>query len=537
MTKIIINGQIYLKRECFCEALIINNGRIVKTGSNRELLDEMPAGAEKIDAQGALVLPAFYDSHLHLIWVGRRENGIEAAGAESIEEVINRGREFIARFKPPPLTYIQGAGVNPDLFNKGEKRDLCRDDLDKISTEYPLILSRHCGHTIYCNSMALKLAGLSESAPEIAGGSIEKDERAKPTGVFREQANALVRKPMPPTSPDDIKRYLLSAMKKAHSLGISSCGSYDSGGPDFETVLGVYQEIYDESKIVAKPRLRVTMQCGISTREDMLDAYLKRKIYLTPLWEDPLWGCFLKMGSIKLFIDGTLGGHTAWMRQPYRDKPDNLGIQLLDLETLKRFVKKATAAGMQVLIHAIGDAGINAVLEAFESVIREGENPLRHGIIHCQITSKDLLERIAKNKILALVQPIFFADDMHILENRVGKELASTSYAWGSMHKLGIPVSFSTDAPVSPLDPLLCIQWAVQRGYNENVDTYDAFDAYSSLSAFSNHDESSLGRIAPGYLADLVFLERNIFNIPPESIHKAQVLRTICAGETVYNRE
>jgi predicted amidohydrolase YtcJ len=194
---------------------------------------------------------------------------------------------------------------------------------------------------------------------------------------------------------------------------------------------------------------------------------------------------------------------------------------------------------MQVAVHAIGDAGIDAALSAFEKVTGPGKNPLRHGIVHCQVTSADLLERMARNKILAMVQPVFLADDMHILESRVGPELASTSYAWGSMRRLGIPVSYGTDAPVSPLDPLLGIEWAVLRGPGfypkERVDVYTAVDAYTAAAAFSGFDENSLGRIALGFLADLAFLDRDIFAISPEEIHKARVLRTICAGETVYS--
>jgi predicted amidohydrolase YtcJ len=546
MTRLIYNGKIYLKRDSFCEALVIEGGRILATGSSREILDAVPAGTEKINAEGALVLPAFNDSHLHLMWLGRRAGCIEGAGAKSIEEVISRGREFIARFQPPSGTYVMGDGINPDLFTFGEKRDLYREDLDKISTNYPVILSRHCGHTIYCNSLALHRAGFGDSAPELEGGIIEKDRNGRPTGVVRENANSLIYKPIPAPSHDDMKKVITLAMKKAHSLGISACGSYDANGPDFEDIVGTYRDVYDESRKMGVPRLRVSMQCGISAREDLLDAYLLRAAPSgTVLWGDPVWGSFLKMGSIKLFGDGTLGGHTAWMRRPYLDKPTTQGFPLLEEAVFTHFIQKAAAGGMQVLVHSIGDAGIDSTISVFEKVSVPGSNPLRHGIIHCQITSADLLQRMARNKILALVQPIFLTDDMHILENRVGPELASTSYAWGSMQKLGIPVSYSTDAPVSSADPLLCIEWAVLRRDSENaasqsfypderVDVYTAIDAYTASSAYSAFDENSLGRIAPGYLADLVFIDRDIFTIAPEDIHKARVLRTMCAGEIVY---
>ncbi|MCL2472368.1 MAG: amidohydrolase family protein, partial [Treponema sp.] len=319
---------------------------------------------------------------------------------------------------------------------------------------------------------------------------------------------------------------------------------------DFESVVDVYREIYDESRSAGKPALRVSMQCGISTREDMLDAHLARGILSgAPMWDDPHWGTFLKMQAIKLFADGTLGGRTAWMRQSYRDDPKTRGFPVLDQKTLNHFVQKAAAGGMQVIIHAIGDAGIDASITAIENVTEPGKNPLRHGIIHLQITTPDLLERMARNKILALVQPYFLADDMYIVESRVGPKIASTSYAWGSLQKLGVPASYGTDAPVSDLNPLNGIHWAVMRQPfgdkepppsppfypAEKVDVYTAVDNYTEASAFSSFRENSLGRIAPGYFADLVFLDRDIFGIPEEDIHKARVLRTLCAGETVYN--
>jgi predicted amidohydrolase YtcJ len=234
------------------------------------------------------------------------------------------------------------------------------------------------------------------------------------------------------------------------------------------------------------------------------------------------------------------------MRRPYRDKGETSGLRVLDQGRLETFVRKAAERDMQVVVHAIGDAGVEAVIAAFEKVTGPAYNPLRHGIIHCQVTGPDLLERMARNSILALVQPIFLADDMYVLDQRVGPELASTSYAWGTMERLGVPVSYGTDAPVSALDPLLGLAWAVRRqnpadgfppgGYYpaERVDLPAALDAYTSGAAFSGFDENRLGRIRPGFLADLVFLDRDIFSAPIEEIHQAKVTRTLLAGDTVW---
>ncbi|MDR1587977.1 MAG: amidohydrolase [Treponema sp.] len=547
---IVYNAKAYIARGEFREALRIEDGRIIRTGSNREILDVAPGDAERLDAQGCLVLPAFHDSHLHLRWLGQRAGMIECAGALSVEEIIRRGRDLAARLKPPAGTWIQGAGVNPDLF-AGEKRDLSRDDLDRISEEHPLILSRHCGHTLYCNSLALKIAGISESAPEMEGGTIEKDNLGRPTGVLRENANVLVRGRIPPLTRAETLSCLRLAAERALSLGITSAGSYDTLDPDPGEIIDVYRAFSGgEGR-----RIRVTMQCGISGREDILGACLDRGLVTGKiLYEDPAAGPLLKMGSLKLFIDGTLGGHTAWMRRPYRDKGETSGFPVLDRESLEGFIRKADAGKLQTLVHAIGDAGMEAVITAFEKNTRAGRlstperNPLRHGIIHCQITDFKLLERMARGRILALVQPIFLADDMYILEKRVGPELAATSYAWGAMNRLGVPVSYGTDAPVSDLNPLLNISWAVLRqnpadGFPEGgfypaerVDPADAIDAYTAGSAWSSFDEQRLGRIKPGFLADLVFIDRDLFSIPARDIHRAQVIRTMLAGETMWEK-
>jgi predicted amidohydrolase YtcJ len=549
MTKIIYNGKIYRGRDVFCQALRIDNGKISAAGESGELLAGAPAGSEKIDAGGALILPGFFDSHLHLHWLGRRFGMVEGAGADSIEEVIRRGRELIGRLKPAPGTYVHGAGVNPDLFT-GEKRDLTREDLDKISTEHPVIIGRHCGHTVFCNSLALRMAGLADSAPEVEGGTIEKDSSGRPTGVLRENANALVRKNIPEPTKAQIKENLKRAMEKALTLGITSMGSNDCHGPDFDDVVEVYQSIFNDGEADpgARKFLRITLQCGVSAQERYLRELKDRQIPTGKvLWESGDRGIFLRVGPVKLFMDGTLGGQTAWMKQPYRDKPETCGFPVLDPDLLENLIKQASAWGYQVIVHSIGDAAMEAVISAMEQVTTAGSNPLRHGIVHCQVTSQSQLQRIARNRLLALVQPIFLADDVYILESRVGPELAATSYAWGSLERLGANVSYGTDAPVSGLDPIQGISWAVTRqdpqrdfypqgGFypGERVGLAAAIDNYTAASAYSAWAESSHGRIAPGYWADLCFIDRDLFSLPPTEIHRARVTRTLIAGDTVW---
>jgi predicted amidohydrolase YtcJ len=549
MNLVIYNARIYRGRDNFCQALYIKGGKIRASGSSAEILAGAPAGVEKLDAAGALVLPGFRDSHLHLQTLGYRAGMIDCAGAASVEDVIRRGRELVARLKVRPGSYVQGAGLNPDLFS-GEKRDPVREDLDRISTEHPVIISRHCGHTIYCNSLALARAGLGESAPDVEGGTIEKDGKGRPTGVLRENANALARRPIPALTKPELKENLKLAMERALSLGITAIGTNDSHGPDFDDVVAAYQDIYREGGDRGK-FLRATLQCGISAEERNLEALRERgAITGRVLWQSRDRGVFFKVGPLKLFLDGTLGGQTAWMKQPYLDKPGTSGVPVLEEGFFRSLVRKADSYGMQVIVHVIGNAAMEAAISAMEAVTTPGSNPLRHGIVHCQITERPQLERMARSRLLALVQPVFLADDMYVLENRVGPALAASSYAWGTMQNLGVPVSYGTDAPVSDLNPLLGISWAVNRqdpyrnfyppgGFypGERVDLSAALDAYTAGSAFSTFDETSLGRIAEGYWADLAFIDRDIFSLPPEEIHLARVIRTMIAGETVEDRE
>ncbi|MDR2102572.1 MAG: amidohydrolase [Treponema sp.] len=538
--KLIYNAKVYLRRETFAQAVLIEGDRILAVGTNEEIRHAAPAGSEGFDAEGGLLLPGFYDSHLHLHALGRRVRMIDASGVTSIEGLIDLGQELIRRLKPAPGTIISGAGLDPEKFT-GEKRPPYREDLDKISTSHGIMISRHCGHTIFCNSRVLEMARIAESAPEVAGGEVGRDAAGRPNGILRENAAALVRRVVPPPTEGELRNSLEYALDHAAAFGLSSAASYDTGGPDFLQTVETYRDIYRERGSMP----RVTLQCGVSGKEKYLDEYIKGA-YITGT---ALHGSSLKMGPLKLFADGTLGSQTAWMRKPYCDKPESAGVAVEEPEFLKKLILKAHAQGLQTAIHTIGDAALAAMLDCFEAVTSAGNNPLRHGIIHCQITDRPLLKRMAQNRILALVQPIFLTHDLYITESRVGPELAATSYAWKTMEDLGVPTSYGTDCPVETINPLVGIACAVTRkdldrnyppeGFfpQERVDVYTAVDNYTLGSAYANFDENRLGRIKEGYLADMVLLDRDIFTIPPEEIPQARVLWTLVGGNTAYRRD
>ena len=537
MNRAFINGHIYRSRNLFCEAILTAEDRILAVGSTAEILERAPAGTERIDLQGKTVLPGFYDCHIHLNGIGRIAQTIDARDVTSIDELVERGRALIEALKPPPGSLISGRGFNQENFI-GDKRYPNRYDLDRISQEHRITISRVCGHVVVCNSAMLEAAGISEEAPDIEGGQVDTDQTGKPLGILRERATSLVRRFNPPPTTEENYTYLRNAMREAVANGLTSVAAFDVQAQNFQEITGVFRRIYQEEGA----SLRVTLQCGIGGNDKSLEDLIAGTYRSGDFILEP----YLKMGPLKLFADGSLGSHTAWVRKPYQDNPGVTGMPVAPQSVLEKVIQKAHENQLQVIVHAIGDAGIEAVVQSYESITSEGSNPLRHGVLHCQITDLPLLERMAQRDILALIQPIFLTHDMYFVESRVGPELASTSYAWGTMEKLGIRCAYGTDSPVESPNPLHGIACAIARkdvygdfsgdGFypQECVDIYTAVDAYTIGTAYANFDENRVGRLEAGYLADLIVLDKDIFTLPPEGILSTRVLLTVIGGQTVY---
>jgi predicted amidohydrolase YtcJ len=547
MKKVIYNAKVYLKRESFAEAVLIVGDTIAAVGSNRDMLDAAPLGTERIDAGGKLLLPGFQDSHIHFYHTGRKERNLDGCGVKSVEELIRRGRELLEKLNPEPGQLIFGTGLDQEAFT-GSKDYPTRYDLDRISTRHPIVIDRVCGHLVFCNSRALELAGIADNAPGIEGGEVRRDSGGKPLGILGENAIALIKGIIPSPALRELCRDLDRAMDMAIRSGLTSVATFDVEDLDYDLVAGAYQKVFRDRENCP----RVVLQCGLNGDKKQLDEYIGRGLFtgreLSVPGRQGAGDSRLKIGPLKFFADGSLGSHTAWLRRPYRDKPGTCGLAVLETAELQALVKKAASNRFQVVIHAIGDGAIDAVLTAYEQVTSPSGNPLRHGVVHCQITDMALLERMKRNSILALVQPIFLCHDYRMVESRVGKELAATSYAWGAMERLGIPCAYGTDCPVEDIAPLLGIEWAVRRngegadlppeGFfpKQRVDVYSAVDNYTTGTAYSNFDENRNGRIKPGCLADLILLDRDIFTVPPEEIHKSRVLFTMTGGETAFTQ-
>lgn len=542
MSTLFYNGKIYLEREKFAEAILIKDGLISKIGSSEEILKLADKKCEKIDCKGRVVMPGLNDSHLHLLVWGDLLQSVKIRDCHSIDDLIERCKKFIK--ENPELTKngLTSTGWNEDLFTEGEKRLPNRHDMDKISTDIPVILKRVCSHALVANTKAIEMLGIDGNSPQFEGGVFEIGEDGYPNGIFKENACRKILSIVPPYSMEAREKMFIAAMKDAVSKGITSVQSNDIGAVllgDKNRSFAMFRKVYEEGKGLLRYHHQITFQSPEELKEYAENGELAKIKYPEDSW--------LTLGPLKLFKDGSLGAKTAMLEKGYIDDPNNHGESRFDEKYIEDLCIEADAHGMQIVTHVIGDGAINSVMKTYEKLIKDGNNPLRHGLIHCQITDKVTLERMVKSNIIVFYQPCFLNYDIHIVENRCGKEMASTSYAFKTYEDMGGKVAYGSDCPAEIYDPFPGIYCAVTRkdfkgfpegGFypNECVDVYTAVDAYTVGSAYAQFMENKKGRIKEGQYADIIMIDRDIFSIDPMKIKDTKVLLTMVGGKIVYKR-
>lgn len=535
MQQVVYNGKIYVDKNRFVEAIMIEDNRITMIGTDEEVLLEAH-NAKLIDCQGNTVIPGLNDSHLHLLNMALGYTQVQLNDCQSIDEIITKSRAFIKTNPDLCKGGLIGRGWNQDLFTN-DKRIPDRHDLDKISTTIPIALKRVCGHSLITNTKAIEMLKLNHESQQYEGGFFGQDDQGYPTGFFAEKACEY---PMSLFSEVDLKikrDLLLKAMDYAVSCGITSVQSNDiSDMQADQDLIQMIEQIYQDEEALLRYRFQVCFKDLASfTKTVESNNY---KLNIKHDW--------LKLGPLKLYKDGSLGARTALMKKPYHDDPGNFGIEVMSDTETEAFCTLAAKNKIQVVTHVIGDQALESMLDVYSKVMYKG-NPLRNSLIHTQISSLDQLKKIAEMKICVQYQPIFLEYDLHIANERVGKELAQTSYAFKTLHDLGGKISYSTDSPVEDANPFLNIYCAVTRkdyqgypvlGYNpqECVDVATAIDEYTVGSAYVEFQEREKGRLNLGYLADLVILEDDIFTIDPNKIKDIKPLLTMVDGIIVYRK-
>ncbi|MBP1924738.1 putative amidohydrolase YtcJ [Sedimentibacter acidaminivorans] len=532
MKTVLKNGKFYVEKGNFQEAIFIDDGIIKQIGCNNEIL--LNKADIVIDLDGKTVLPGLNDSHMHILSVGAAMNSCNLTSAKSIEDTIQIGKIFLKQHEN--TIALHGLGWNQDYFTSGEKRLLNRFDLDQISKDIPIVYERVCGHVAVGNTKALEILNIDETT-NVDGGEIQIGIDGNPNGIFNENATRLVQSVIPEKSKEEIEKEFIKAGEYALSVGITSVQSCDIMDKKFKSMFDIIHNIYDNNKL----KLRYCAQNNFQNINDF-KKYLNTE-FINGKYDEK----FLSRGALKLFKDGSLGARTALMLNEYKDSPGNKGVEALNDKQLQELCDLASSRGIQVVTHAIGDGAIESVINAYEKTMKSRHNPLRHGIVHCQITSLQQLERIADLNIYVMYQPIFLDYDNTIVESRVGEKLASTSYAFNTLNNLRAPISFGTDSPVEDCNPFPNIYCAVTRqglngnpsgGFNPNekMKIEDVVDAYTIGSAYNEFKEDFKGRLKPGYVADLIVLDKDIFTIENNQIKDIKVELTMVNGEFVYKR-
>lgn len=540
MELILKNGKIATMNASrpWAEAVAVKDGKIVKVGKNEEVLALKEKSTKVIDLEGKLLVPGFNDSHMHLLMYSYNLQSVNLAGSKSIDDIIDRTNKFIQERNIPTSKWVLGIGWNQDYFVEGEKRFPNRYDLDKISTEHPIVFTRACYHIVVANSKAMELAGITKDTPQIEGGRFDKGQNGEPLGIFREKAQGLITKWIPEPTVEEIKKMLVEGMQNASKCGITSIQTDDFEaipGKNYDNILKAYNELREEGKI----QVRIYEQCLLPNME-RLTGFLN-KGYRTGDGDE-----FYKIGPLKLLGDGSLGARTAALTRPYSDAPETSGIPVFKQEELDALVEKAHNSGMQIAIHCIGDKAMYMAFEAIEKALKK--NPRkdhRHGIVHAQITDDYLLNKFKELDAVAYIQPIFLDYDWHIVESRIGSDKIGKTYNWRTMIDSGIHVGCGSDCPVESFDVMNGIYEAVtskdlkgqpEGGWmpNQRLTVEQALYGFTMGGAYTSFEEGTKGSIEEGKLADMVVLSRDIFQIPEDEIKDVQVEMTFFNGEMVY---
>lgn len=528
-----INGNIItLDQNKLCEAFYVHDGVFKAVGTNEEILRLVEPHDTIVDLKGNTVVPGFNDAHMHFLNYAAQKNNVNILNVSSIDTLINITKEYIKARDIPEGQWIISRGWNHNLFS--EKRLPTRYDLDKISMTHPIYFARICGHIGVLNSKALELLNVNPNTKNPQGGVIDS-ENGIPTGILRENALNLVSNYLPPMSKQKIKTLLKSSFIDALKVGITTIQTEDlTHCGSLKNLLEAYKELEAEQSLP----LRFILQLNLPNEESLSQA-------VTLNLKSNIGSNMLKIGPVKLFQDGSLGGRTAAMKEKYCDA-DTTGVLIYKQASLDNITKLAHNASFQITIHAIGDNAAETVLNSYEKIITSSENKdLRLTIVHCQFTNDELLRRFKKLNVVANVQPSFVMTDYPIVEKAVGKVRSDKSYAWKDMLNLNIPISFSSDAPIESFNPIAGIYAAVTRkdllgnpnvGFNstQNLTVIEALKAYTLGSAFMSFEEDIKGSISKGKLADFVVLSEDILHTEKHNIKNIKVLETYVGGIKMF---
>lgn len=531
MTTIVLhNGPIYTldPAQPVARAVAIHGERILAVGDEATVRAVAGHQVEPIDLRGRAVVPGLTDAHVHIVLHGLARQQVRLTGCADFAAALDQIAAAAQRL--PPGAWLRGNGWDHTLWGG---RWPTRADLDRVCPDRPALLDRKDGHSLWVNSRALALAGITAATSDPEGGQIQRDERGEPTGILLETAMDLVRAVVPPPTRAERLAALRLAIAEALSYGLTSLhvppATDPADGPN--TLIDVQA-------------LRAAGDLNIRVLAHLSGAHLEHAIALglrSGLGDD-----WLRIGGLKLFADGSLGSESAHMLAPYEGR-NHTGIACIYPAEMQAIVAQANAHGISVVVHAIGDAANRSVLDAIAAARPTATHlALPNRIEHAQILDPRDIPRFAELGVIASMQPIHCTADMVMAERLWGARCA-TGYAWRSLLDAGATLAFGSDAPVETLDPWAGIHAAVTRqttdgapvgGWypEQRLTLAEALAAYCTGPAVAEAATDRKGRLSPGMLADLAVLNGDPFQMPVEQLHTLYAELTMIGGKVMFER-
>ena len=535
MKTIYYNGRVYTGQLPLQQAFAVEGSRFLQVGDTEQLLRLARENDALVDLGGHFVCAGFNDSHMHLLNYGHFLYGAQLAGhTSSLSELLSFLKEYLRAHPVREGQWLTGRGWNHDYFSDTDRMP-DRRDLDAISADVPIMITRACGHCCVVNSRALQLAGIDSGTPDPPGGTIGR-ESGQPNGRLYENAIGLLTAALPVPDKEMIKDMLRLGCAELNRYGVTSVQSDDYNvfpTVPFELVNEAYRELEESGEL----SVRVYEQSFFTTLDSL--RHFVESGNITGTGSD-----MFRIGPLKMVGDGSLGSRTAHLSVPYMDGNGSCGYSLFSDEYMNAMVSYSHAHGMQVAIHAIGDACLDQVLNAIEIALKEHPRAdHRHGVVHCQVSRRDQLERIRALHLHVYVQSIFLDYDNHIVTRLLPPALAQSSYSWKTLLENGVSVSNGSDCPVELPNVMEGIECAVTRQSLDGTGPYlpgeafsvqEALDSFTIRGAEASFEENRKGRIREGYLADFVILGRDPFRCEPRQIHRIPVLASYLNGVCVY---
>ena len=527
---IVINARIYTVDDSrpVVSAMAVRDGRVAFSGSVREAMSLKGATTRVVDLKGRTIIPGMVDAHAHLLGLGQSLASVNLVGTKSYDDVIAR---VTARAKGVPAgTWIIGRGWDQNQW--GDTRFPTHDALTRAFPNNPVYLQRVDGHAELANAAAMKAAGITLATRDPDGGRLERTASGEPTGVFVDNAMALVGRVIPPSTRDENRQAIRAAIAESQKWGL--VGLHDAG--ESRATIDLVEEMAKAGEIPFRLYMMIGDDAGAVAH------YLARGPQ-SGLYDNHLW-----IRSIKLYADGALGSRGAALLEPYSDDAKNNGLLLTPPAHLQDVATRALRAGFQVNTHAIGDRGNRIVLDAYEAALKAVPTAdHRFRVEHAQIINHDDIPRFAELGVIPSMQAVHQTSDMYWAGARLGQTRLLGAYPWRSLMNAGVVIPNGSDAPVESINPLFSFHSAVSRQDADNwpaggwfpeqkMTREEALKSMTIWPAFAAFQESTMGSLTPGKLADFVILDRDIMTVADRDILGTAILATYIGGKVVYER-